>query len=134
MREMPKTGFNNDALGRKKETFEWHSHFILQGNWLNIVSIQVIPPQTAKMQMLRHFAKSSPKTNTPIWSLVTACLTRRQCCALDDQAVIHQFLAGEKFPLIFKASRHAREVSPASYLVRAKGAVAGPQSKPLITV
>jgi hypothetical protein len=35
----------------------------------------------------------------------TACFTRRQCCWLDDQVIIHQFLAGEKFSLILEVSR-----------------------------
>jgi hypothetical protein len=35
----------------------------------------------------------------------TACFTRRQCCGLDDQGFINQCQAGEKFSVIFKASR-----------------------------
>ena len=35
----------------------------------------------------------------------TACCTRRQCCGLDDQGIIHQFQTGEKFSLIIIVSR-----------------------------
>jgi hypothetical protein len=42
-------------------------------------------------------------------SWATACFTRRQCCGLDDQGIIHQFQAGGKFSLIFKASRKSAQ-------------------------
>jgi hypothetical protein len=60
-------------------------------------------------------------------------LQEGNCCGLDDQGIIHQVLACEKFSLIFKASRQP-EASPASYSVCAQGKAAWPGSKPLFSV
>jgi len=65
----------------------------------------------------------------------TACLTRRQCCGLDDQAIIDQFLGRKSFHMSSKHPDSLQgEPSPAIHSVRIQGKAAGSDSKLLISV
>jgi len=57
----------------------------------------------------------------------TSCFTRWQCCGLDNQGIILQFLAGRS---ILSSSKHTD--SPHFYSVHTQDRAAGPGSKPLI--
>jgi hypothetical protein len=42
----------------------------------------------------------------------TACITRRQCCGLDDQGVVHQLEAGKMSPIFIASRQPLRPAQP----------------------